>query len=608
MAQRQPLAISPPPGVVLTETNKAVAGRWVAPWDKVRFYRGRPEKRGGRARVTTVPTSGLPRTSLAWTDLLTGRYVAVGTYRKLYVYDPQFVQNDVTPFRRTSGGIGGGAALTNPFATTTGSSLVTVTDNGNGVAAGDTVIFTSVQSAAGSITALQLTSTFLVTQINDANHYVFDCGVVQATGGNPTGGGTVQYEYEINTGTEFQTFGLGWGVGPYGLGTYGTPRANSTIVFDARVWSFDAFGKLLMATYNGGSIYQFDPTQAQPWPRAVLASADAQAPTDCLALFVTPERFVFALRAGLNVSWCSQGDPTTWTPTTNNTANTRTLAVGNKLVAGRVLAPFISGVWTDAAFYLFQYTGTQFIYESSLVGKDCGLMSPNAAVSAGGITYWMAQNNFFMYDGSVHPMPNVDDIRRVVFDSMDPTLDYQAHAYYNPLLNEIEFYWGVVGAASPTNYIAFSIDLQVWWPGTWNHCSGTHFVNGDDRPYVGASDGHLYQLENTNDDNGAPLAATLTLSPYAVGKGMSNLKTESLVMDLKNQIGPVTTVVNAFDELSDAAPIDTATVVSPAANAGRQDMIVTGRYLALSVTQAVLGGRFRWGEPVVWAKQKGTRR
>jgi len=89
-------------------------------------------------------------------------------------------------------------------------------------------------------------------------------------------------------------------------------------------------------------------------------------------------------------------DPTTWTPATTNTAFSRTLQIGTKLVDGMPIAPFLSLVWSDSAVYLFQYTGSQFLYNSSALGVDCGLISPNAAVSVDGIAYWMGPDNFYM--------------------------------------------------------------------------------------------------------------------------------------------------------------------------------------------------------------------
>jgi hypothetical protein len=604
-----PIPIAPPPGIVKTETGKVAAGRWTD-GDAIHFVRGMPQKVGGWVRQTTTPTSGQPRASHAWRDNSANQFIAVGTYRKLYVYDTSLAQNDVTPFRRTSGGIGGGAALTNPFATATNSSLVTVTDSGHGVNSGDTVIFTSVGSPVGNIAAAQLTGSFLVASVVSSTQYAFDCGVVQTAAGNPAGGGTVQFEYEITIGTELGSLGTGFGVGQYGEAGYGTPRSGSTIFFEPRVWSLDHFGQLLLAACNTGQIYVFDPTAAQPWGRAVLASSDAQAPTACRFMFVTQERFVVALNTGMVVQWCSQGDYTAWTPSATNTANSRTLTVGTKLVAGRVLGPFLSLIWSDAACYLMQWTGSLYVYNTSILATECGLISPGAAVSVNGIAYWMGWDNFFMYDGSVHPIFNVEDIRKFVFDQVDKIVGpYQCHAVYVPKYNRIDFHYTTTGNSNPTLLARYHINDQVWAPGVagGTRCSGTHFAQGDTRVIAFDVDGYGYQHDNGNDANGAALPWTLTLAPFALDKSLSVCEIEGIESDFKDQAGSITFTLSTYDRLGDASPEDSETeTVSP----GDQliDWHSSGRYLSLSISSAALGSYFRWGVPQAYVKPLGLRR
>ena len=68
MPEATPLPITPPPGIVKTEGARVIEGRWSdAQW--VRFQNGRPQKRGGHTRQTSVATSGVPRALHAWRDL-----------------------------------------------------------------------------------------------------------------------------------------------------------------------------------------------------------------------------------------------------------------------------------------------------------------------------------------------------------------------------------------------------------------------------------------------------------------------------------------------------------------------------------------------------------
>jgi hypothetical protein len=614
MSQLIPVPINPPPGVVVTESDRVADGRWILPFDKIRFVHGRPQKVGGNIRVTSTPMSGTPRATLCWNDFLQNGYVACGTYRKLYAFDSSYTLNDITPFRAT------GTLGTNPFTTTSGSNSVEVAQSGHGVNVGDTAIY----SGATAFNGVTMNGTFIVVTVIDTSHYTVTA-TTTATGSGAGGGASVTYEYEVAIGTELGAFGQGWGTGPWGLGTWGTARGSSTIFFEPRVWSFDYFGQILVATYNGGALWFFDPTQAEPWPRAVAtfnSTAVTGAPTNIRAIFVSPERYVFALCDSMVVNVSSQGDPTTWIPATTNTAFARTLQVGSKLVGGKALQPFISMVWSDNAAYLFQYTGSQFIYNSSMVGRDCGLISTNAVVAVDGFAYWMAVDNFFFYNGSVMPMPNSEDIRKYVFDSIPETLAFQSSAVYVPRYHEIWFFYTTIGNTNPTNYVIFHINDQCWSVGNANfyssagvtagRASGSHFTLGDTSPIMAGTDGYLYNhdvaADNEYDDNGNPLTWELWLSPYALREGMQNLDVEGILFDFFEQSGNITTTVNTYDRLTDAAPMDTETEIIPDAQAGLTDFRVSGRYLSLGMSSSDPGNYMRLGKPVAFVRPSAMRR
>lgn len=593
MSALSPLPVAPPPGVVLTESDRVIEGRWKASRN-VRFVKGRPQKIGGNVRAITEPTDGSPRALHAWRDNSQNQYLAAGTYKKLYVYDTSFLRNDITPIRASG-------TLTDPFTTTNNSNVVTVSDTAHGLNPGDIAYY----SGADPVGGLTIDGAYPVSLVNNADEYTITAGALATSGA--TGGGTVGFEYEIPVGVELGTYGLGYGVGGYGLDTYGTARSGSTIFIEPRIWSLDHFGKLLIAGYNGGSIYKFDPTLAQPWGRADLLSADPGLPTNVRFVFVTPERFIMALLDDMQVAWCSQGDYTIWTPATGNTANIRTLTEGTKLVAGRVLADFVSLIWTDAALYRFQYTGSTYIYNSSMVAKDCGLIAPGAAVTVGGIAYWQGQDTFWKYDGAVGPMANVEDIRKYVFDEVDVASAYQCSAVFIPQYNEIWFFYTLEGEVTPTKGVIYSINDQCWAPLDFGRVSGTHFTQGDTRPYMGTSDGYIYQHEVGHDDNGVILPWSLTLAPYAMSEGASRLDMEYAVMDFQDQVGDVSMQFRTWDRTNDSTVEETETETHPPVDSGTMDLRISGRYLGFIATGNSLGSYFRWGKPVVFVKPSGKR-
>ena len=611
MGQLTPLPIAPPPGVVVTESDRVVQGRWILSFDKVRFVNGRPQKIGGNVRVTNSPMSGTPRAIHAWRDFLQNQYVAAGTYRKLYAFDSSYTINDITPI------VASGTLSNNPLTTTSGSTSVEVYSVGHGRGVGDTVIF----AGATAVNGVTLNGTYLVDTIIDADHYTVIANQT-ATAPSSGGGSALTYEYELSVGTELGAYGLGYGVGPYGLGEYGVARAASTVYIEPRVWSLDHFGTVLLSACNGSTLFAFDPTQSQPWGRALttFGGVAMNAPSDFRAMFVTPERYVFGLCDKMVVKACSQNDPTTWTPATTNTAFQRTLQVGTKLVGGRSLAPFISLIWTDAALYLFQYTGSQFVYNSSLAGQDCGLISPNAVVTIDGGAYWMGSDNFYSYGGSVLPMPRVEDIRKYVFDAVPPSLGYQCCAVLVPKFREIWFFYPTNGDNNPTRYVIYHLNDQCWSPGladfysakgvTAGRASGTHFTQGDTSPLMAGTDGYIYNHDPLGDaytDNGQPMAWQCTLSPYALQEGYQAMDVEAILLDFFNELGNVTVTVNAYDRINDAAPMDTETeIVGPADNP-YTDMRVSGRYIGMLLAGSDLGSYFRFGRPVAWVRPSGRR-
>jgi hypothetical protein len=570
-------------------------GRYTLPFDKCRFFNGKLQKIGGDILGFQAAMPNQPHTLHAWSDQQVDRFMAAGTWRKLYVYDVNGLQNDITPIR-SSGTLGN-----NPFTTTNGSNVISVNQAAHGVTPGDTIVF------AGSTTFNNVTpnGTYLCFTVTDVNNFTFIANTTANASG--TGGGAaVTFSYEINVGTEVFSGGFGWGVGGWGLGTWGTSKSSSVIVYEPRIWSLDHFGKIMLASYNSGSLYQFDPTQNQPWPRAQIISAS---PTNIRYSFVTPEEFVFALCEGLVVNACTQGDYTTWTPSLANTAFSRTLATGTKLMGGEVLAPYISLVWSDAALYQFQYTGSQYVYASSMIAKDCGLVGPNGSCTANGVAYWWGFNSFLYYDGSAaRQIPNVEDIRRYVFDSININDSFHCAAVYNPIFNEIWFLYSAGTATEITNVAIYSITDQCWAVGTTTRISGVNFTFGDNSPYFGDANGYIYLHEQGHDDNGTAITWVATVAPVAIGTEGKNMRCVGIDLDLFQIQKTLTVTVNAYDRLSatNLTLMDSdAEVVS---DGGLTDFDVTGRYLGLTFTSSDLGGYVRMGKHTAELIPKGTRR
>lgn len=193
------------PGINKENTNYSGEGGW---WscDKVRFRSGFPEKIGGWIRLSNSTFLGVARSLWNWATLAGLNLLGVGTNLKYYIENGG-TYNDITPIREV-------AVLTNPFTATSGSKVITVTDAAHGCYTNDFVTFSGATSLGGNITASVLNQEYQVTVIN-GNTYTITASVAANASDTGHGGATVSASYQINTGLNVYTTGVGWGAGTW---------------------------------------------------------------------------------------------------------------------------------------------------------------------------------------------------------------------------------------------------------------------------------------------------------------------------------------------------------------------------------------------------------
>jgi hypothetical protein len=121
------------PGVNRENTRYTTEGGYYD-CDKVRFRQGTPEKIGGWQQISTATFEGTCRSLWTWDALNGVNYIGVGTNLKFYI-SAGGAYNDITPLRSVQ------MSLNGPFAATSGSTTITVTDASHGALDGDFVNF-----------------------------------------------------------------------------------------------------------------------------------------------------------------------------------------------------------------------------------------------------------------------------------------------------------------------------------------------------------------------------------------------------------------------------------------------------------------------------------
>ena len=194
------------PGVNREGTNYSNEGGWYE-CDKVRFRSGFPEKIGGWTRATPGYTyAGVCRMMINWVDLEQNNLLGVGTNLKYYINRGLGIYYDITPVRKTVSPM-----ANNPFATTSGSAVVTVTDAGHGAITGDYVTFSGATSF-NNIPDDELNIEHRITEVLSVDTYTIEV-VSLANAAGAGGGAAVDAVYQINTGGAIYTIGNGFGAG-----------------------------------------------------------------------------------------------------------------------------------------------------------------------------------------------------------------------------------------------------------------------------------------------------------------------------------------------------------------------------------------------------------
>jgi len=330
------------------------------------------------------------------------------------------------------------------------------------------------------------------------------------------------------------TIVTGYGTGGYGVQAYGVERENLTTITPAAVWTLDTWGEYLVGCSNSdGKLYEWQLGFGGP----TAAAAIANAPTGCNAILSTAERFIFALGAGGNprkVQWCDQENNTVWTPAELNQAGDFELTTPGTLMAGKRVRA-INLLWTDVDCHAATYIGQPFIFSFEKIGSGCGLISPQAvAIVADATAFWMSKTGFWMYDGSVKPLPS--DVGDYVYREMNRNQSSKVYAVHNGEFGEVLWFYPSAESTEVDSYVLYNYREGHWNVGTLARTAGTG-RGAFDHPLLVSTDGYIYEHEvGFNYDSESLFCES---GPVQIGAGDNLMAVKELIPDELNQ-GDVT--------------------------------------------------------------------
>ena len=613
--------VSLKPGINREGTRYSTEGGYYD-GDKIRFRQGLPEKIGGWLRISETTFEGVARSLHNWVTLGDQNLIGVGTHLKFYIENVGNY-NDITPLRST-------VTLSNPFTTTAGSAVVTVTDANGGYKNGDYVTFSNVSTVGG----LDLNGEFNVslTAVSAANTYTITAD--SAASSSATGGGTsVSAAYQINIGNAFSTPITGWGAGTWGQGSWGFGVSSTT---EVRFWSQSNFGEDLILGHRGGELFYWDATNGVE-TRAVLVSSRAGASdvpvVQNLILVSDISRFVFCF--GTNeigsttldptlLRWSDQENAENWTPSATNQAGSLRLSRGTEIVAASQARQEVL-VFTDSSLYSLQYVGAPAVWTANVVGENISISSQNAVGYANGVAYWMGKDKFYKYDGRTSPLKC--DVRRYVFNDFNTEQYSQVFSGTNESFHEVWWFYCSSSATNIDRYVIYNYLEDIWYYGT---LARTAWLDSGlrDNPLAATYDNNLVDHESGIDDNQGSSTAAITAyvesSEFDLDDGHKFMHVNRIIPDVSfdgsTATSPVVTMTlkplrnsgSGIHSTPSLGGVNNATVTRTASSpvevfTDQINVRVRGRQLSMRIESSAEGVTWQLGAPRLDMRPDGRR-
>ena len=489
------------PGVYRNGSVREAKGRYYDA-NLIRWKDGKLRPIGGWAKTTSSAITGKGRTMLPFLDNDKSSYIAVGTSSKLYIYTGKTsAASDITPSGFVAGndtsavGVGFGSG---PY-------------NGTELLTSATYTASTISAAASDDSFNDSASGFDLTEFG-----VGDLIQVSGfTGGGSNNNKTYANSHRITAITTAKITcaastldddAAGEAVTISKARNFGDDEysATTSLVTTANLWSFDMWGEYLIACSDSdGKIYYWNPSATDPLTTVAAPVNPTYAPTANTCILVSKERHLIAFGADGNpkrIEWCTSGNYSTassgsvnaWTAAATNDAGSFEIDTTGKIRTATKVGNVIL-INTDVDAHEMRYVGPPYIYSRRLIASSCGIISRQAVTAVAGFAVWMSYNgNFFIYDGSVKPLPC--DVAKYISDDINVVQDDLFYAVANSLNSEIWWFYVSAAGSDIDRYVIWNY-AENWWSIGQLERTAFSDVGIFEKPLGIALNGHIFEHE-----------------------------------------------------------------------------------------------------------------
>lgn len=483
------------------------------------------------ANVTTLDSVYFPVPVSIGGIILSGLYpidIVLGTTQYRIVADTN----------ATASVVNGGAVPS--FATTSGSSSVSVTLADHGLAEFDQFV-APVSTSVGGLT---IQGAYSVVSVSSSSVFtIASSALATSTTSASMNSGLARIVYYIAIGP--LSASAGYSVGTYSSGGYSTGASSGSqqtgTPLSATDWTLDNWGEIFLSCPEGGGVYSWQPNSgvgnAALVPGAPLLNAGmfVSMQTQMLICYgSTVEDGIGLDQNPLLVAWSNIGDYTSFTPSTTSQAGSRVLSTGSKIMTG-MSSPQQELIWTDLDLWSMNYLGSlqAGVWGFTKIGSNCGAISRHAAVSQGGNVYWMGISNFFVF-GAGAPQPIPCTVWDVAFQDLNTEYQRKCFAWSNTPFNEVWFFFPRLS----TNATECDCFVKVnTLTGLWDYTPLARSCGIDQSllgmPISATPQGIIYEHEVSPDADGQPINAYFTTGWFPISDGQDIVFCDWLLPDMK---------------------------------------------------------------------------
>jgi len=469
-------------------------------------------------------------------------------------------------------------------------------------------------------------------------------GITRGTNGTATAGTSNGQAHSTNSVVQNATNFTG----------FGSAVQASTVTLEPGLWSLSNFGEVLVATIANGKTFTWNAGAANPTGTRASTSTSGFAttnnPTATRVTLISPTtrhliHFGTEVTIGtpttqddMLIRFSVDEDINNYTPEATNTAGTQRLQDGTKIMGALVAKENIL-VWTDNALYAMKFVGAPFTFGFEQVGTNCGLIGKNAAIEIDGVAYWMGNNGFFSFDGTVNTLPcSVEDF---IYDDIDTTKGQQICAGINNLFTEVIWWYPTSNATFNDRYVVYNygednsnLAMGNWYTGTNTNSIRTTWIDSlvYPKPYATAYNstatgtfpiiqgetglGQTVFFEHEiGTDQVNPDGSTTALTSFVESFSFSLQKDQSEVFLAMRRFLPNFKVLTGNNQVTISVkdfPADnsTATNLSPftiTSSTTKVDTRARGRYANIKIENTGAGESWRFGTFQVDLQPDGRR-